>query len=274
MTQPKGLGERSNDGIFLQVKYGGIVRVSKEPREGFEAIVVTDPRSGQNMTKYIKRYSFVDAFVKDVEWYDREQGDQHYMGWKLSLDANGTKCSLDLPFESASATRFMKMAEMVDWSEPVEFSAWKTPDDKTAFTMKQNGVNVPQKYTRENPGDCPPPVQGFNKKWNFDAQKQFLHARMVNVVIPAVRAFNALNGTHEETESTEGAADQAAEIGDPLEAIRRSIKGLAGTKVVNGADEDALLEQYFGTKDWGEIEKLPAGLLRAQAVKLDELIPF
>jgi hypothetical protein len=39
----------------------------------------------------------------------------------------------------------------------------------------------------ENPGDCPPPVQSkVTKKWNFEAQTEYLMTVMNEVVIPAV----------------------------------------------------------------------------------------
>ena len=81
----------------------------------------------------------------------------------------------------------MKLAENIDFSQPVEFSAWQdTKTDKTAFNVKQGGKSVPQKYTQDDPGDCPPPVQSKLGKWNFDAQEEFLFDRMENVVIPMV----------------------------------------------------------------------------------------
>jgi hypothetical protein len=264
----KGLVEQTNDGIFLNVKHGGIVQESKNPREGFSPIEVVNVRSGATVVKYIKRYKKVIAHIKKIEWYDREYEDTRFMGWKLLLDDDdGTVCVLDLPFESRVGTRFMKLAENIDYSQPVEFSAWKGPDDKTAFSVKQNGENVPQKYTRDSPGDCPPPVQGFNKKWNFDAQKEFLHARMIHAVIPKVQELNSGNGHYEPSSPTTSPATEEA-----LGKIQTYLKDYAADKKITLNDA---IEQWFGTRSWADVEKMSPEVIAATEEKLaDEVVPF
>lgn len=189
----KGLQERSDAGVvFLAIKHFSLCEESKTEREGFSPVEVKNPRTGATSIKYIKRYKAVEAMVKKIEWRDVPWEDRNYQSWKIHLDAAGTPCTLDIAFESNACSRFMKMAENIDWSQPVEFAAWKSQDDKTAFSVKQNGQNVPQKYTRDNPGDCPPPVQNRTGKWNYDAQTDFLYDRMMNVVIPKVDAAAAI----------------------------------------------------------------------------------
>lgn len=194
----KGLQERSSgNGIFLAIKHHGIVQESKRERDGFEPINIV-LRSGETITKYIKRYSGVEAMVKKIEWYDREYDGRPYKGWKLYLDAAGTPCVLDIDFNSRQAGRFMKLAENLDFSKPVEFSAWHdTKNDTTAFNVKQDGVSVPQKYTRDNPGKLPPPKERMGRKLDFGDQEDFLYSQMINVVIPRVDAVAGMNGHHE-----------------------------------------------------------------------------
>lgn len=265
----KGLVESSNDGIFLVIKHGGIVQESKNARDGFSPMEITT-RSGETIIKHIKRYKKVIALVKHIEWYDREYGDTRYMGWKLLLDdQDGTICTLDIPFESRVGTRFMKLAENIEFAELVEFSAWRGPDEKTAFSVKQNGENVPQKYTRDDPGDCPPPVQGFNKKWNFDAQKEFLHERMTNVVLPKVVAVSGLSAPRETTPAENGNGAGGAVT---LDEIKSYLKDYATDKKVTVNDA---IETWFGTRSWAEVEKMPSDAVEAAGRKLaDEMIPF
>lgn len=268
----KGLVEKGSDGIHLHIKHGGLVRESKHPQEGFSPIEVTNIRTGDVSTKYIKRYREVEANIKRIEWYDKEYQGIPYQGWKLILDADGTPCTLDLPFESAVGSRFMKLAENLDFSQPVEFSAWKTPDEKTAFSVKQGGQNVPQKYTKENPGDCPAPVQGFNKKWNFDAQKQFLHERMMNVVIPKLNALRNIEHAEKSEPEQNGDAPPTSNV---LNDIKEIITRLAGSPDVQGRGKAELLKDYFDTTIWAEIEKMPEDILKTQYGKLLDIeIPF
>jgi hypothetical protein len=186
----KGLQEETDSGnIYLVVKHGAICQESKTEVVGFQPVEVKNPRTGETITKYIKRYKTVEGMICKVEWYDTEEKyENRFIGWKIHIDAAGVPAVLDLPFDSRASNRFMKVAENLDFSQPVEFRAWHDQKtDSTAFYIGQNGQSVPQLYTQEHPGECPPPVQNpVTKKWNFDKQKEFLHARMIDSVIPAV----------------------------------------------------------------------------------------
>lgn len=198
----RGLQEQQKDGgVFLSIKHFCLCEESKESREGFKAIQVRNPRTEEESTKWIKPYGALEAYVNRIEWRDTgDQYEQRYMSWKIHLEANGQKYILDLPFESRVSTRFMKLAENIDYSRPVEFRAWKDKQTEgTAFFVGQRendedekSVSVGQVYTRDNPGECPPPVQKFNGKWSFDAQTEFLYQRMIDNVIPTVEAANAM----------------------------------------------------------------------------------
>jgi hypothetical protein len=186
----KGLQEQTDTGtIFLNVKHHSICTESKTEKPGYKLIEVENPRTKQKITKFIKQFKSVEALICKIEWYEREHEGTTYRGWKLSLDANGVPAALDLPFNSRAGNRFMKLAENLDFTQPVEFSAWyDAKGDATAFNVKQNGESVRQLYTRDNPGECPPPTQNKLGKWNFDAQEEFLLDRMETVVIPRVEA--------------------------------------------------------------------------------------
>lgn len=188
-----GLEEYNNSGgLFLKVKHGHLCEESKTEREGFKKVSGT-LRDGTTYVKWIKPYKAVSGYVNDIEWYDREHEGRKFRGWNISIDADGTPCSLDIPFSSRINSRFLKLAENIDFRKPVRFSAWlDKKTDTTAFNVQQDGVSVPQKYTRENPGDLPEPIQRRNGEWDYGAQEDFLCDRMLEVVIPTVKAAAAL----------------------------------------------------------------------------------
>lgn len=194
----KGLQEKTaSNAIFLVIKHNSICQESKNERAGFEPVEVMNPQTKEVSIRFIKKYECVDALITKIEWRDTEdQYEQRYMSWKIHLDAAGTPCVLEIPFNSRVGDRFMKMAENLDFSKPVEFRAWRDNEDKTAFILRQDGVSVPQLYTKANPGACPPPVQKFGGKWNFDDQSEFLHSQMMTVVIPRVEAAVPMRGEH------------------------------------------------------------------------------
>lgn len=271
----KGLQKKADSGvIFLTVKYNSLVRESKGPREGFEEIEVENPRTREKVKKYIERFSAVEGAVTKVEWYDTEQRyENRYQGWKIHIDANEDAVVLDLPFSSIPASRFMKLAENIDWTKPVEFRAWKdVKRDATAFWVGQNNESVPQKYTADHPGECPPPVQNARGKWNYDAQMDWLFERMKDVVIPAVEAANAWRADGKPPEEAAGSKPPAEDTFD-FNELRERAAELADQS--SRGDEAEILRSYFGADSWEEVEKMPLPILKTMRDKIvDQIVPF
>lgn len=277
------------NGVFLKIKHGHICQESKTEKEGWKKVegVLQD---GTPWRKWIRPYKAVSGFVDKIERYDRESEGRKYRGWDITLNDNGEIYRLDIPFGGVRVnSRWMKVAESIDYHKPVRFSAWTDKKtDSTALNIQQDGVTVPQKYTREEPGDMPEPIQRSSGKWDYGAQEDFLVDRIVRFVIPNVELIAAnRKGTETkpevESEKAKTVAEAAgleladpdeSEMTEPLKAIQRTVKALAGTKIANGSSETELLKDYFGTADWDEISKLPEALLKAQAGKLDQLVPF
>lgn len=272
----KGLQEKSDSGvIFLAVKHNSLIQQSKGPRDGFEEIEVENPRNHEKVRKFIKRYSAVEGMVTKIEWYDTEQKyENRYQGWKVHMDAKDVPVVVDLPFASIPASRFMKLAENIDWTKPVEFRAWKDlKRDATAFWVGQNNESVPQKYTREDPGDCPQPTQNARGKWNYDGQMDFLQKRMNEVVIPAVLKANAwrIDGKEKRTETAEAAP--ASSNGFSMEDLKEQVKELADQTV--GKTEKDVLAEYLGADTWEQVEKMPIPVLKTVYQKIvDDITPF
>lgn len=288
----KGLQKRTeSDVVFLTVKHGSLVRESKGPRVGFEEIEVVNPRSGEKIKKYVERYSAVEGMVTKIEWYDTEQKyENRYQGWKIHIEAANDSVILDLPFSSIPASRFMKLAENIDWNKPVEFRAWKdVKRDATAFWVGQNNESVPQKYTAAHPGDCPAPVQNARGKWNYDGQMDFLQKQMNEVVIPAVQKANAwrIDGKKTETETAENTPQQnLLDEGEPdtehpygtngefsFEMLKENLAELSDQRP--HVSKDDLLEEFFGTRKWSEVTALPVDVLQIARKKIvDAIVPF
>lgn len=182
-----------SDSVFLVVKHHTICRESKEPRDGWRPVSVTNPRTGESITKYIYAYDSVSGFVDKIEWYDRtdEQSGARFIGYKIHMSDGDQSAILDLPFRSMGYRVFMKIAENLDYGKPVEFSAWyDRKEDRTAFLARQDGTSVKHRYTVSNPGDCPPPVKNdLTGKWDFSAQEVWLKDRIDREVVPVVEQW-------------------------------------------------------------------------------------
>jgi hypothetical protein len=210
-----GLKERTdNNTAYLLVKHHSLILESKEPREGYEPIEVTNPKTNEQIIKFIKRYAAVDGLIKKIEWYDTKDSYQtRFMGIKIHIADAGEYFQLDLPFNSRPYDSFSKLAENIDYSKPVEFSVWHDrKQDTTAFAVRQDGVPVKWKYTREDMGECPQPTQDKFDKWDFSKQREWLYGRLMEVVIPHVEALNAFDEPEPEYSGVEEPTDLKAVI--------------------------------------------------------------
>jgi len=191
-----GLKEKTdNNTAYLLVKHHSLVLESKEPREGYEPIEVTNPRTNEQIIKYIKRYAAVDGMIRKIEWYDtKDSYVARFMGIKIHIRDGGDYFQLDLPFNSRPYDSFTKLAENIDYTKPVEFSVWHDrKTDSTAFAVRQDSGTIKWKYTRDDMGECPQPTQDTFGKWDFSKQREWLYERLMTVIIPQVEALNAFD---------------------------------------------------------------------------------
>jgi hypothetical protein len=191
------IAKTKRETVFLVIKDHSICEEAKSAREGFEEVHRKNPKTNQMVTKFIRQFDAVEGFVTNVEWYDtKKQYETRYMGYKVHMDAAGQPVVLDLPFKTRPYDAFVKFAGNIDWTKEVRFSAWHDrKGDCTAFCARQDDAVVRHKYTRENPGKCPPPTHDDITGWDFKAQRIWLKEQLDSVVLPAVQL------AHEERET-------------------------------------------------------------------------
>lgn len=278
----KGFVQKSQgDGNFFAVKHGSIVRTSKTPQEGFEKIEGENKRTHEKYVTYVQRFDTIEALITKIEWYDTEQKySARYQGFKLHLLAdNGNHGVLDLPIQSRVTGRFMKTAENLDFTKPVEFRAWHdSRSDSTAIFIGQNGESVKQKYTREAPNGLPEPTQDFKKNWDYSKQEEFLYKKMIEVVIPKVAAAQPKEQMTETADEGPGGDDDDRPT--PLDAkmierVKTALLDLSKEDKYSDRSRTELMEEFFGTNKFHEIELMPAETVKAVLRKIDEiLVPF
>ena len=115
--------------------------------------------------------SYVTSYIDEGEYgtnYITELRDDEGDSFKLRIN-------LDSQFFSQYAKRIPNIKKDV----PIFFGlGYDKEKEKNFLFIRQQGVNVPFAYTRENPNGLPPPeekeVRG-KKVWNWEAQEQFLY---------------------------------------------------------------------------------------------------
>ena len=115
--------------------------------------------------------NYVTSYIDEGEYgtkYITELRDDEGGSFKLRIN-------LDSQFFSQYAKRIPNIKKDV----PIFFGlGYDKEKEKNFLFIRQQGVNVPFAYTRENPNGLPPPeekeVRG-KKVWNWEAQEQFLY---------------------------------------------------------------------------------------------------
>jgi hypothetical protein len=201
---------------YLVVKHNSICEESKEPREGFEPVEVFNPKTKETLTKYIDKWGSVSGFVNNLEYYDREHNGTKFQGVKINID---DEVVLDLAAKTPAYDTFCKLAENIDFTQEVTFKAGlDKKNERTAFFVTQGNEGVKWKYTKDNPGDCPPWEKDEDGEWDSRKQRAFLKKRIIDVVIPAATAA-----------ASERAGETATEAAPEVEETKSSA-ATAGAK--------------------------------------------
>jgi hypothetical protein len=189
--------------VYLQIAdYSICEKYAKEQNGDDWEVLHTKDREGNDYTSWIRRYKNVDGLITNIEFITKTLPGKNIpvSSWKISLfdDVLNERYVLTIPATSPAASRFIKLAENIDPEQPVEFSAWRDNSSqdgpKLAFMVKQNGANIPQRYTikdgalvdytKENWEDAPKVKVLRNKTKDWTEVEEFLFERMETIVIP------------------------------------------------------------------------------------------
>lgn len=223
----------STGGNYLEIKHGGIIisasrdinaaakegKLTDEQKEalveqGYEEHQVFNPSENRQQMKWFKKFGTVDGLIKAITWYDTEdQQEQRYMGLKITIVDDEDTYVMDLPYAKSHYDSFVKFSENIDFSQPVEFSAWPDTNSKgkdvTAFTARQNGEIIRQRHTKAEieggVSSCPAATTNKVGKLNFDDQRDWLLDNLNNNVIPKVVA---LYGEPDEVHGKSGVVEE------------------------------------------------------------------
>lgn len=210
----------SNGGqmIHLVVKHHDIVEESKTPKDGFEKVQVFNPKTKETTDKYIDRWGSVTGHIDKIEFYDTEEKyATRFTGIRLNIDGEVT---LTLPSKSPANDAFSKMAENIDFDSPVTISASKDrKSDRTSFFMSQNGEGIKWKYTKDNPGDCPPWEVDDDGEYDSRKQRAFLKQKVTDIVIPACEESFAKRVGVATNAAAAGAGSDAYGAVDAVDAV-------------------------------------------------------
>lgn len=189
------LTKRSPNGrVYLEVKHYCLWRSLKKQVQGCDEVEANNPSTGQKVKKYGYRYDTVSGHVVKIEKYDTEKKySKRYFGFKMHLLDGIETYVLDMPYNSQILRRFMRIAPNIDWSFPLQITAFKGKKkpgagvEPTGIWFQQGDETIKQFYTYEEPHGMPAGIQDPDThEWDFRAQQHWLVEQLKTVVIPAV----------------------------------------------------------------------------------------
>lgn len=184
-----GLIENATSGPRLSVKFGKICWRSEGPAEGFIPTEVENPSTGATDIQYLRLFDAIEGYVTKIRWYDRKDNEgRQYLGFVLEIEDGEQKFELDLREGKSPYRTFVRLAENIDFTRPVRFSA-KKKDKEVSFFASQDDVPIKHKYTKDHMGDCPPPVlkkRMGKETLDWGDTEEWLCERVKAVVIPRV----------------------------------------------------------------------------------------
>ena len=189
-----GLTKRSESTIiYLQAKHFCLWQESKTRGEDTEAIEVTNPRTGEKITKHGYRFDTVTGRAVELAKYDTgSKYNERYFGFKLHLVDGIDRYVIDLPYRSTILRRFLRVAPTLDWSKPFSITVFKGKprkgdNDVTGIWFQQNGATVKPHFTREEPHGMPDArYDEATQEWDFRAQHRWLVTRLEEDTGPAI----------------------------------------------------------------------------------------
>ncbi len=150
---------------------------------------------------HVKYYRSLDGRITDIKKDTKKMPDgTEFTSLKIFIDDIGDKYVLNFPYDSDLTRIFYKIMENIDFSSTVEFSVSKSKNSKgkevASLFLKQNGVNLKQKYTKDYqyaPGeakkpDWKPMVYKGKEVWDNTEEMQFFEKKLEEVVMPKLKA--------------------------------------------------------------------------------------
>ena len=253
-----GLSKQSQQqgGNFISVKYGSlIIQGDENSGEDFERLEVTKPNTNppETVIKYVQRFGSLDGRIVNISWYDTEDTYEgfRFMGVKIKIRDSEDVFILDLKFGTKPYNTFVKCMENLNFEKDVQFNVWvDKKTDKTAFLMRQKDASgkwapIKWKYTRENPGDCPPPRPKKPTGWDFSEQTEWLYDKLMEVIIPKVKELNP-NEVEDEAEHVAPDLDDLAISSD--EPVEENVEIPFLTKEQNKEYDESLKKEKASEK--------------------------
>jgi hypothetical protein len=182
--------------VYLQAKHYCLWQELKKPVEGCDTVEVTNPKTGQVLTKHGFAFHTVTGRVMKIVKYDTEHKyATRFFGFKLHMEDAGQSYVFDMPYNGPALRKFLMVAANVNWDLPLSLTVFKGKKkgeasggaDPMVIWFRQNGETVKAYFTKTDQHGMPEATQDpHSKEWDFRAQRRWLVDYMVENIVPAI----------------------------------------------------------------------------------------
>jgi hypothetical protein len=172
---------KGTSAIYLGIVSGKIAQRKKEPTS-----TTTTRTTDEGKLIHEELFSSVEGHITDITFKEGDYGKQIL----VTIDNEGDKAILQMPFSSGTASSFIKALPNVDLSKPVKLSPKMEEKDgkkKTVLFVNQGGKAAKWFWTKDNPGDLPPmkkiKIKG-KESWDDSDQLDYFESFIKEDILP------------------------------------------------------------------------------------------
>ena len=203
------VGKRDRVSNYYSVKNGKVVlSLGKEEPQVMEGVQMRVNKNGETVYEIVNDY--IAGHIVDLDLQQPPEDKPDYKELMLiTMESDGTKAIVQIPFDSAYGRGFLNSASGIDFSDPVELEPYKYTDkkagrEKMGCGVIQYGKQLPWTMgTRDNPGGVPEleEVEFKGKKaWDNTKQLAFYHEFYEELKAKVAEAAGAEIAEEEEPE--------------------------------------------------------------------------
>jgi hypothetical protein len=172
---------KGTSAIYLAIVSGKIAQRKKEPSS-----TTTTRTTDEGKIIHEEIYSSVEGMITDIGFKDGDYGKQLL----VTIESDGDKAILQMPFSSGTASSFIKALPNVDLTKPVKLSPKMEEKDgkkKTVLFVNQDGKAAKWFWTKDNPGELPPmkkiKIKG-KESWDDSDQLEYFETFIKEEILP------------------------------------------------------------------------------------------
>lgn len=165
---------------FYTLFQGKLTKISKIPKDKYKETTRTK-KDGSIETIYICNASFIDGRVTGLSFRDVKE----FQYCDITIDDGNVMETISLGVTSREFSRLINYLIVADLSQAIEVHAFfDQKAKKSTIFVKQNGSNIKQYSSKDDPKEVPQPIQktrAGKPVWDWDDSIDFFYQKALKI---------------------------------------------------------------------------------------------